>query len=121
MSDAAQTNKKRIERLYEDCLNPGRLELIGELVDDFVGGRGERGPEGFKQTVTAVKAAFPDAHFTIEDLVAEGDRVVARWRMKGTHRGPFAGFPASGQADFARRDRHLSIQGSENRPRLVAA
>jgi predicted ester cyclase len=42
-----------------------------------------------------VKIAFPNVHFTVEDLIAEGGRVAARWQMEGTNLGPFAGFPAS--------------------------
>lgn len=98
MSEAAQENKRQVERLYRDCVNPGRLDLIDELIDaEFVGSRGEKRPEGYKQTVAAVKTGFPDAQFSIEDLIAEGDRVVARWSMKGTQLGPFVGFPASGK------------------------
>ena len=98
MSEAAQENKRRIERLYRDCVNPGRLDLLEEFIDDdFVGSRGEKGPKEYKQTIAGVRNAFPDAEFTIEDMIAEDDRVVARWRMKGTQLGPFAGFPASGK------------------------
>jgi steroid delta-isomerase-like uncharacterized protein len=98
MTEAALENKQRVERLYRDCVNPGRIDLLEEFIDeDFVGSRGEKGPEEYKKTIAAVKTGFPDAEFSIEDLIAEGDRVVARWRMKGTQLGPFAGFPASGK------------------------
>ena len=96
MSDVLNLNKQLIERIYRDCINAGRTELIEELIgQDFVGTRGEKGPAGFAQTVAMVRKGFPDVHFTVEDLIAEGDRVVARWTMEGTHRGPFAGFAAS--------------------------
>lgn len=98
MSEVALENKQRVERLYRDCVNPGRIDLLEEFIDDdFVGSRGERGPGEYKKTIAAVRTGFPDAEFMIEGLIAEGDRVVAHWRMKGTQLGPFAGFPASGK------------------------
>lgn len=42
-------------------------------------------------------SAFPDPQFTVEDLIAEADQVVARWTFRGTHRGPFAGIPPTGK------------------------
>ncbi len=42
-------------------------------------------------------AGFPDAHWTVEDQIAEDDRVVTRWTFVGTHRGDFAGIPATGR------------------------
>jgi predicted ester cyclase len=95
-------NKQVIRKLYEDCINPGRLELLSELVsDDYVGLRGDRGPAGFATTVTGLRAGFPDIRFTIDDLVAEGDRVIIRWNWRATHTGtfttPLGAFPATGK------------------------
>jgi len=98
MNHSLASNKQLVERLYRDCINGGQLELIEELMHpDFVGSRGEKGPSGFAQTLSMVRAGFPDLRFTIEDLIAEGDRVVARWKMEGTNLGLFAGFPPSGK------------------------
>jgi steroid delta-isomerase-like uncharacterized protein len=55
------------------------------------------GIEGVKGVVTAYRAAFPDLHVTIQDEVAEGDRVVLRWTMRGTQKGEFFGIPATGK------------------------
>jgi steroid delta-isomerase-like uncharacterized protein len=52
-----------------------------------------RGPEGEKQLISMALAAFPDMHIAIEDLIAEGDRVVGRLRLQGTQRGEWMGIP----------------------------
>jgi len=54
--------------------------------------------DGLRQAIAGTAAAFPDYLFTIEDLVAEGDTVVARMRMRATHRGVFRGTAATGNA-----------------------
>lgn len=99
----ADTNKQVIRRLYEDCINPGRLDVLAELVsDDYVGPRGERGAAGFATTVAGLRAGFPDIHFTLDDLVADADRVTVRWTWHATHTGTFVSpagrFAATGKS-----------------------
>ena len=53
--------------------------------------------EQYKQLVTMYFSAFPDLHLTIEDQIAEGDKVVTRWTARGTHQGPFMGIPPTGK------------------------
>lgn len=53
---------------------------------------------GFKQHVVGTRAGFPDAQFTIDDEIAEGDKVVNHWTFCGTHQGEFAGIPSTGKA-----------------------
>jgi steroid delta-isomerase-like uncharacterized protein len=89
---STEHGKQLVRRLYEDCMNTGRLELLEELLTpDFAGSRGEKGPAEFSATVANLRQAFPDVHFVLEDVFAEGDRVAARWFFTGTHQGPFAG------------------------------
>ncbi len=57
-----------------------------------------RGPEGVKAQAAMYKAAFPDVSMTVEDQVAEGDKVVTRWTAKGTHEGELMGVPATGKS-----------------------
>lgn len=56
------------------------------------------GPDGFVQLVAFFRTAFPDLEITVEDLVAEGDRVAARYTVRGTHQGPLGTVPATGKA-----------------------
>jgi steroid delta-isomerase-like uncharacterized protein len=56
-----------------------------------------RGPEGEKQFDAAYSQAFPDARLTVEDMIAEGDRVASRLSYRGTHTGEFQGIPATGK------------------------
>lgn len=65
------------------------------ISDDYVGASGDRGPSAFANNVMSLRQGFPDIQFTLEYLVAEGDRVAVRWKWRGTHQGTFNGFPAS--------------------------
>lgn len=93
----ADANKQLVRRLYTDYLNPGRLDRLAEVVSpDFAGRDGVRGPAAFAQSISALRAAFPDLAYTVEDIVAEGDRVAVRWVVRGTFTAAFRGFPPSG-------------------------
>ena len=88
-------------RFFDDMLNRGDLSAGDDLfaVDsvDYAGFPSQLpGREGFKQAVVMVHEAFPDIHYTIEDTVAEGDRIATRWTLRGTHRGEFLSIPATG-------------------------
>jgi predicted ester cyclase len=92
------SNKQVIRRLYADCINPNRLDLLPEFVAaDFVGPHGARGLAGFATSITELHTGFPDIHVTVEDLIAEGDRVTARSSWAATHTGTFRGIPPSGK------------------------
>jgi steroid delta-isomerase-like uncharacterized protein len=56
-----------------------------------------RGPEAIKEHVAGWIASFPDLHFSIEQMVSEGDRVMTQMQMEGTHQGAWLGIPASGK------------------------
>jgi steroid delta-isomerase-like uncharacterized protein len=56
-----------------------------------------RGPDEFRTLHRSFCGAFPDLHITVEDVIAAGDRVAARWRATGTHLGDHLGFPATGK------------------------
>ena len=94
---------KALVRRWWDGLNQGNAdELIDEIyAPDYVLHdpslpQPVTGLHGIHEFIAAITAAFPDAHTTIEDLVAEGDRVVQRITFRGTHQGEFMGVPATG-------------------------
>lgn len=89
-------NKEIIRTLYEECFNTGKLDMVGKFIaDEYTGPKGEKGPAGFTQILQPLLSAVPGIHWTIEDLVAEGDLVSVRTVWKGMQTGPFGGFPAS--------------------------
>jgi predicted ester cyclase len=98
-----EENKAHFRRAYEELLNQGNLSIADELVaPEFINheappGR-NRGPESMRGVATMLRTAFPDLHFTIEELVAEGDIVAGRLTMSGTHQGPLMGMPPTGRS-----------------------
>ena len=96
-----EANKALIRRLHEEAEGRGELEIVDAIyAPTFIDARHpERGsgPESVKQHIRQLRGRFPDLDVTVEDLIAEGDRVVARVTSRGTHRGSFAGVAATGR------------------------
>ena len=94
--------QKMVERIPLEVLNNGNFGLLDELVaTDFVEHTAQPGVpptrEGLKQTLMALKTAFPDLHYVIEDSIESGDRIVHRLTGSGTMRADFMGIPATGK------------------------
>ncbi len=97
---STEQNKAVVRRFVEEVLSQGNLALIDELfASDYTNyGFGQPfGREGFLAVLGQFRSAFPDLRFTIEDMVAEGDRVMIRGTARGTHRGEFNGIPPTGK------------------------
>ena len=95
---STEANKTIIRRRVEEIWNQGDLAIADELIaDDYLSNGRTIGREGYKQFVAGVRAAFPDLRFTLDDLVAEGDRVAVRYTAQGTHSGTFMGIPPTGK------------------------
>lgn len=97
-------NKALARRGLEEIWNQGKLAVIDELVasnatyhDPNVPGGKFTGPEGMKQFVQIYKEAFPDVRITINDQIAEGDKVCTRWTATGTHKGALMGIAPTGK------------------------
>jgi steroid delta-isomerase-like uncharacterized protein len=100
---AAEQNKALIVRFVEELFNKGNMGIVSEIfAPDFI----EReqlppgipnGREGVKVLTTMLRSAFPDFNATIDDILAEGDKVVIRMTWSGTQKGEFMGVPATGK------------------------
>ena len=94
------THKAIVRRYIEQVLNEQRHDLLEEFLTEnieFHGSGLAPGLDIVKQWLTTFAAAFPDGHTVIEDIVAEGDRVVARITFNGTHEAEIEGIPATGK------------------------
>ncbi len=106
MSTAQDTsNKATFRRLY-DAVNTGDTEVILKTIDEVVEPNvlfhapvpiDATGAQALKQVWPVLLRAFPDLHVTVEDVIAEGDKVVARDTVTGTHQGEYMGLPPTGR------------------------
>lgn len=99
---SAEENKAKVRRIVEEVYNKGNLDVVDEiLASDYIyhgpGGQEVRGPEGMKQMMGMFRSAFPDLYIITEDLVAEGDKVVQRYTVRGTHKGDLMGIAPTGK------------------------
>ncbi len=104
---STEQNKATFRRFIEEAWNKGNLAVTQEvaspeLVLHFMPPGTPPGPETINRHIASVRAAFPDVSITVEDQFADGDKVVTRWTMKGTQRGPYTNdlktpMPASGK------------------------
>lgn len=98
-----EENKALFRRMYEEGMNEGNLAVTDELISpecinhEAPPGVENRGPESLRLVITMLRTAFPDLHFTIEELISEGDIVAGRLTMSGTHEGPLMGMPPTGR------------------------
>ena len=100
---SVEQNKALFRRFVEEVFNKGNVSTIDEfLAPNFV----ERevlppgtpsGREGVKQLTMMFRTAFPDFNVSIDDMIAEGDKIVARTTWSGTQKGEFMGIPSSGK------------------------
>ena len=86
---SAKENKELVHRLFEE-FNKGKAAAMA-AIDQSIDMRGDL--KYFKQMESEAFEAFPDMYVTIDDMVAEGDKVAGRVTMTGTHKGEFMGIP----------------------------
>ena len=107
MSTAQETTNKAMFSRFHDAMNTGDAELISKTIDEVfepdVLIRTPRpvqatGAQALKQVWAILLRAFPDVHITVEDVIAEGDKVVARDTVTGTHQGEYMGVPPTGRS-----------------------
>jgi predicted ester cyclase len=96
-------NRSLVTRYFEEICNGRKLNVADEIFaaahryhDPSSPGIGT-GPDGMKQLVSVYQNAFPDAHWTIDEMLESGDRVITRWTGSGTHHGDLAGLAPTGR------------------------
>ncbi|MBI5869957.1 MAG: ester cyclase [Actinobacteria bacterium] len=100
---SSEANKDTARRYLEEVYGNGNLELVDELLDSGIqdhedfGDQKPAGRTGIKELVKVFRTAFPDIRVSIEDMVAEGEKVFMRCRWEGTHQNEFAGIEATGK------------------------
>ena len=98
---SAEKNKEIVRRVIDEIVNKGELSLADEVLDkNYVyhfPTHDIHGPEGFKEFVVMMRTAFPDLHVTIEELIAEGDKVAVRVIMRGTFKSELMGIAPTGR------------------------
>lgn len=100
-----ERNKATVERVFDEGFNQGKLDVVDEALAPEAVDRHPFEPDEpdfrshLKAAITMFRAAMPDLHANVEDIVAEGSTVAARVRITGTHTGePLFGIPAAGRA-----------------------
>ena len=107
---STEDNKATTRRFFEEVFNGGNLAVVDEIKSSSYvfhdPGVPEpiRGPEGFKHYLMMFRTAFPDLHSTIEDLIAEGEKVTVRFTFTGTQQGALMGLPPT--------DRQVTVTAS---------
>jgi hypothetical protein len=104
-SAQAAANKAAFKR-FHDAANAGDLEVIAKAIDEVIAPDvlfhapvpvGATGAQALRKAWAVLLRAFPDLHVTVEDVIAEGDKVVARNTVTGTHQGEYRGAGATGR------------------------
>ena len=95
----AEKNKQVVQKLYEQGLNKKNFDLVKELIsDDCVGFQGVNGAAGFlTPTLLSLFKAVPDAHYNLQDIFAEGNKVGIHWKLLGTQTGAFRNIEPTGK------------------------
>ena len=97
----SEQNKTLARRWFEDLFSRGDLDAANDILSvdflDHLTHEDERGIEELKHYVSIYRTAFPDIQDSVEDIVAEADKVVVRWRSSGIHQGEFMGVAPTGR------------------------
>jgi steroid delta-isomerase-like uncharacterized protein len=98
---STESNKAAVRRFMDEVINKGNLAvadeiLSGDLVDHTAYPGVPPNREGRKTTIARLRGAFPDLRITEDEMVGEGDRLVIRHTIRGTHQHDFLGIPPTG-------------------------
>jgi predicted ester cyclase len=100
--EIAAANKELVRRFYKEVYVNWNMAMADDVLSphftshDWPQG-GPKGPKAFRDYYSAIRSAVADARYDVDDLIAEGDRVVVRWRLFGIHTGAFRGITPTGR------------------------
>jgi steroid delta-isomerase-like uncharacterized protein len=127
MSDrTAAANKELVRRFYKDVYVDWNMAVADAVLSprfvshDWPEG-GPTGPQAFREYYSAIRSAVPDAHYVVDDLIAERDKVVVRWRLLGTHQRAFNGIPPTGAAITLKGIAVYRLEGGKMMERWVVS
>ena len=92
-----EENKAVTQRFVEEPWNRANLAALDELCAPNYTLQGLGGLQELRTVITAYRTAFPDFHFTVEEMIAEGDKVAYRWTWRATHQGEYEGIAPTGK------------------------
>lgn len=95
---SVEQHKAIVRRMIEEPWNQGHLEVLDEICAPTYTIHGLGGLQELKQGITDARHAFPDLYCTIEEMIAEGDKIAFRWTMRGTQQGEWQGTAPTGKA-----------------------
>jgi predicted ester cyclase len=122
----AAANKELVRRFYREVYVDWNMTLVDEVVSpqfvshDWPEGA-PTGVQGFMNFYSAIRTAVPDARYAVDDLIAEDDRVVVRWRLLGTHEGEFRGIAPTGRSITLKGIAIYRVQGGTLMERWVVS
>ena len=121
----AADNKGLVRRFYKEVFADWNMALVDEVLSpEFVSHdwpHGASGRRAFRDFYSAIRSAVPDGRYQVDDLIAEGDKVVVRWRLLGTHEGAFGGIAPSGRAITLKGIAIYRLQGGRLMERWVVS
>ena len=103
IGEIARSNKELLKRFYKEVYVEWNMELADQVLSPQFTSHdwpksGPVGPGAFRDYYSALRSALPDARYEVDDIIAESDKVVVRWRLIGTHKGDYGGIAATGRA-----------------------
>jgi len=123
--DIAAANKALLRRFYKDVYVDWNMAVVDEVVSPQFTSHdwadGAIGPEAFRKYYAAIRSAVSDARYEVNDLIAEGDRVVVRWKLLGTHSREFDGISPTGRAITLRGIAIYRVEGGKLMERWVVS
>jgi predicted ester cyclase len=126
MDENAVANKGLLRRFYKEVYVDWNMALADQILSPQFTSHdwpqsGPTGPQAFRNYYSALRSAVPDARYEVDDLIAEDDKVVVRWRLLGTHKGDFRGIAPTGRPIVLKGIAIYRVEGGKLMERWVVS